>query len=806
MVRRLPSLAVAASLLLSPALPAIAAAPPYRLTLAERTVDTTEVFEACFEIVAGDGFRIAPTGRVTLRSAARVSLGDGLTVEDGGSFLVQVDPQLCASYRLHGVDFSPYVDVGENPNRPVGQITPAELLERLERVAPYTEWVRTFGCNEDLRDAGRLAHQLGLKAVLGAWLSGDRIENQNQVNCLIAEALSGHVDVAVVGSEVLLRGDLTEAELIAYLDQVRNALTGAGLAVPVTTADVYGVLLERPAVLAAVDEVFVNYYPYWEGRSVDHAIAHLHRAHQQMRAAAPGKRIVVSETGWPSCGNVIGEAVPSPENAAFAFLAFVSWARANDVDYFYFEAFDEAWKAAAEGPQGACWGLWRMDGELKDGMEAVFAGDTMPDIWTEPPSEPVIDFDSLPAAIVTNLSDFLVAGSTAAENLVTVDGAPIGPDAFDEAGNYAFVRTLAPGQNTIVRQVEGPSGELLSSVSRTVTFDPDHSTAAARLLYVDVVDLEGDLPRLSGTVVIDVDGDAVLGILRDEHVRGVSPDGREIYTQARTVIDTESHQVLRTLPFTLAIQAHGFAVSPDGSRLYSGREIVDTASNELLPTLHPVSIATTGAGTLPPIAGDPAPSADGSQLYCRSDVSRLDLTSRAVADRRGDSVQNETDLALSPAGDVLLVASYSSAEGRLSAYDASALGTLLHTVVGLGDFAGDIRFSADGGSVLVGSAGNAAWGGGRVSVVDLTSWSVTDHILIPLAENLATSGNDELFVSSGEEGIVPRLGVQMLVLAPDGTLVRAKTFFLGVNRFVSGIGRPARDRIHRLVFRPSLDP
>jgi hypothetical protein len=111
--------------------------------------------------------------------------------------------------------------------------------------------------------------------------------------------------------------------------------------------------------------------------------------------------VIVSETGWPSEGNAAGGAVPSPKNAAFFFLNFVSWARAYNIDYFYFEAFDESWKAAYEGPQGAHWGVWDKDGILKPGMEAVLNGDTIADNWSNTgipggPGAPTIEFTHVP--------------------------------------------------------------------------------------------------------------------------------------------------------------------------------------------------------------------------------------------------------------------------------------------------------------------------------------------------------------------------------------------------------------------------
>jgi len=196
----------------------------------------------------------------------------------------------------------------------------------------------------------------------------------------------------------LLRRNLTEAQLLAYINRVRQAIPSH---IPVTTADVYGEWLAHPALINAVAIVLPNYYPYWEGVRLDKAIARLHCWHQRLLAAANGKPVIVSETGWPSCGNTFGCAAPSPENASFYFLNFISWARANEIEYFYFSAFDEGWKAAREGPQGACWGVWDKHGNLKPGMQRVFDGDTIPANWNTGempggPGTPAIEFTCTP--------------------------------------------------------------------------------------------------------------------------------------------------------------------------------------------------------------------------------------------------------------------------------------------------------------------------------------------------------------------------------------------------------------------------
>lgn len=310
---------------------------------------------------------------------------------------VTVNVKEAAAYRTHGLNFSPYIDEDEDPNRGGSQITDEELKQRLRVVVGYTQWVRTFGCNDDLKNVSVFAHAMGMKTAVAAWLDSNPTNNDIQIECLIDRAKKGYVDLAIIGTEVLLRGDLTVNELIEHINRFKQEVPE----VPVSYADAYGIFFSHPDIIDVIDVVMVNYYPYWEGIGLDQAVAAIHGWHQRVISVAKGKPVIVGETGWPSCGERIGDAVPSPENAAFYFLNFVSWARANHVDYFYFEAFDEAWKAQYEGPQGACWGIWDRFGNLKPGMEAVFDGETMEDNWSNNaipggPGTPAIEFAYVP--------------------------------------------------------------------------------------------------------------------------------------------------------------------------------------------------------------------------------------------------------------------------------------------------------------------------------------------------------------------------------------------------------------------------
>ena len=360
------------------------------------------------------------------------------------------------------------------------------------------------------------------------------------------------------------------------------------------------------------------------------------------------------------------------------------------------------------------------------------------------------------------------------------------------------------GRNEIELTIETAAG--VSETTKTVTYAPGFSTLDQRLLYVDAVDVDNDRPVLAGTIVIDLERTTVLGFLPGQHVRGVSPDVAEIYLHDRTVIGTDYHQVLRTLPFSSEIPANGFVVAPDGERLYSRNEIVEVATNEQLTDGLPMSIVTTESWASAPIPGDPAISADGNVIYCCNDVAKIDTETLELLARRGSSSAFETDLAISPRDGVVLVADYSFATGRLRAYDPVDL-TALGLVSGLGDFVGEIAFSADGDRAVVSASGNpASPSDGGLSVVDLRTWNIVSQTQIPLADNLVTPGNNEFMVTSGESDLVRGIGVQILVLEPAGNLVRTKTYFLGVNRYLRSSGRPRNDRIRKLVFKPQFEP
>lgn len=258
---------------------------------------------------------------------------------------------------MHGLCYSAY----EEGQKPGSILTEEQIRRRMAIIAPYTSWVRSFSCIEGNELIPVIAREFGIKTLVGAWLGDDKALIEEEIAGLIKLAKEGYVDIAAVGNEVLYRKDLTEEELLEYIARVKEAL-------PDTTVgyvDAYYEFSACPNITAACDVILANCYPYWEGCHIDYSLMHIKQMYYQALHAGQGKKVIITETGWPSQGTGLNDAQPSMENALRYFLNIQQWSAQDDIEMFYFSSFDEAWKVGAEGDVGAYWGLWDARENLK---------------------------------------------------------------------------------------------------------------------------------------------------------------------------------------------------------------------------------------------------------------------------------------------------------------------------------------------------------------------------------------------------------------------------------------------------------
>lgn len=257
----------------------------------------------------------------------------------------------------HGFCFSLY----EENQKPGDIISESQIIKRLEILKPYTNWIRTFSCTEGNELIPVLAKKMGFKTLVGAWIDKDLKKNSEEIQNLIHLAHQGAVDVAAVGNEVLYRKELEVNELIVYIEEVKKTLKN----IPTGYVDAYYEFVNLPDLVESCDLILTNCYPFWEGTPIEHAFQHIQDMYNKVKRVAKDKRIIITETGWPSFGETIGKASPSFYGAMYYFIKVQQWVTKNKIESFYFSSFDEAWKSSSEGVLGAYWGIWDAKGNLK---------------------------------------------------------------------------------------------------------------------------------------------------------------------------------------------------------------------------------------------------------------------------------------------------------------------------------------------------------------------------------------------------------------------------------------------------------
>ncbi|HSD41448.1 MAG TPA: glycosyl hydrolase family 17 protein [Burkholderiales bacterium] len=309
-----------------------------------------------------DRFGAAPIKRAAVLALAAVGAAASVAWWTAGAGPVAVVD--APAERLPCVSYTPFRTPGQSPLVTGARASVVQMDADLAALARLTRCVRTYSVDEGLDEVPRLARKHGLRVLLGIWIGRDAAENEREIaNAL--EVLKRHGDVidgVIVGNEVLLRREQSVARLRAYIERVR-----AATATPVTYADVWEFWLRNAELAGAVSFVTVHMLPYWEddpqpiGRAVDHVL----RVHERVRAAFPGKAVLIGEVGWPSEGRRRENAVPSLTNQARFVREFADAAARHGMRYNVIEAFDQPWKRWLEGTVGGTWGLLDADARPK---------------------------------------------------------------------------------------------------------------------------------------------------------------------------------------------------------------------------------------------------------------------------------------------------------------------------------------------------------------------------------------------------------------------------------------------------------
>ncbi len=259
--------------------------------------------------------------------------------------------------KLECVSYAPFRGE-QTPLDPTTMIPPEQIAQDLKQLAEISKCVRTYSTENGLDKVPELAAQIpGLKVLQGIWLGSTRLKNLQQIAAVVelTKQYPTVITGVIVGNEVLLRGEMTAADLVGNIRAVKSQVK-----VPVTYADVWEFWLKNRELYDAVDFVTIHILPYWEDFPIRAKFAanHLDSIRKRVAVAFPNKEILIGETGWPSAGRMRDGALPSRASQARVVSEILDLAKKENFRVNLIEAYDQPWKRALEGTVGGYWGLF----------------------------------------------------------------------------------------------------------------------------------------------------------------------------------------------------------------------------------------------------------------------------------------------------------------------------------------------------------------------------------------------------------------------------------------------------------------
>ncbi|MCJ1286099.1 hypothetical protein MMC26_005442 [Xylographa opegraphella] len=328
-------------------------------------------------------------------SAAKSNGGGESAAQDDGAGDLDANSAeikaLLGNPNLHrvfpGIDYTPY-----NAQYPACLANPPSqnnVTRDMAMLSQLTKTVRLYGtdCNQTEMVLHSI-NKLGLtdmKVWLAVWLDNNATTNarglaamQDLLHTNGADPFAG----VIVGNEVLFRKDMTSAQLIKVVTDIKSNFTAKSINLRVAVADLGDDW--TAALVDSVDVVMSNIHPFFGGVAAAEAAGwtwDFWQNNDVTLTKGTSKKSIISETGWPSAGGNDCGAVncTSSTQGSIAgidemntFMAnFVCQSLANGTDYFWFEAFDEPWKVTfntAGKEWEDKWGLMDSARNLKSGV------------------------------------------------------------------------------------------------------------------------------------------------------------------------------------------------------------------------------------------------------------------------------------------------------------------------------------------------------------------------------------------------------------------------------------------------------
>ncbi|KAK4611622.1 putative family 17 glucosidase SCW10 [Fulvia fulva] len=230
----------------------------------------------------------------------------------------------------------------------------AEDVKRdLSKLTGY-DLIRLYG--SDCNQVANVLAACNAKLFLGVF---DIKNLQTEASTLIKQAKGSwdRVDTISIGNELVNSGGASVDEVVAAINTARGIFKAAGYSGNIVTVDTFVAIIANPGLCQASDYAAANCHAFFDGgKTAEQAGDFVKDQAQRVANACGGKRVVITETGWPSQGSPNGAAVPSKENQAAAISSLKS---KFDKDMFLFTAYNDMWKVDTAATFGCekYWGI-----------------------------------------------------------------------------------------------------------------------------------------------------------------------------------------------------------------------------------------------------------------------------------------------------------------------------------------------------------------------------------------------------------------------------------------------------------------
>lgn len=246
-----------------------------------------------------------------------------------------------------GITYSPYSQDG-------GCKSASDVKKDVSALSEYS-YIRIYGVDCD--QVSNVVNALGdnQKVFLGLYDTGN-LENDLKS---MKEGVKGNWDkvhTVSIGNELVNGGQAKPSEVKQMTSKARDTLKGYGYKGPVVAVDTFIATINNPELCDASDYIAVNAHAFFDGNvGAEDAGKWAKEQIQKVSKACGGKKkVLITESGWPSKGDTNGKAVPSPQNMKAAIKSLQE--NVGD-EVCLFSAFNDMWKSPGFLNVEQYWGI-----------------------------------------------------------------------------------------------------------------------------------------------------------------------------------------------------------------------------------------------------------------------------------------------------------------------------------------------------------------------------------------------------------------------------------------------------------------